>query len=161
MSSETNGLNNTSSNIEGEGSILVSIYNNTNRGKSDNEQSFEMNNVWMRPSMHDTSITNDITTNSRTAFADTSFNDGRNFKITNDSVIVNHQLNNPTCMRSFSVPTFQNNRPSMVQSPTQAIVETVQTPPPVRNPSNFKEWTRVYLFGREQQTGAPRIQRTS
>ena len=160
MSSRISGANNISSNIEGEESILVSMYNNTNRGRRSGEPSFEMGNAWTQPSIRD-SIANDITTNSRTAFADTSFNDGRNFRMTNDSVIDNQQLNNPAYMRSYSVPTFQNDRSSIVQSLTEATVETVRTPPPVRNSSTIKEWTRVYLFGREHQTGAPRIQRTS
>ena len=147
--SQKQSVDSVSSNIEGEESILVSMYNNTNGRMRNSKQSFEMGNAWMQPSVQDNNA-NDTTTTSHSTFADASISGGRSFKMNNGSFIVHQQMSDRNYMRSLSTPAVHIDRHTIVQPQASA-----------NSPSNFKEWTRIYLFGREHNTGAPRIQSTS
>lgn len=135
--------------MDGEESILVSMYKHTNGRTRNSKQSFEMGNAWMQPSIQRDRV-NDITTTPHSTFANASINGEKSFKMANTGVIVSEQSSNPTYARSFSIPAAHTDRHNIVQPRLS-----------VHNPSHFNEWTRLYLFGHEHNTGAPRIQKTS
>jgi hypothetical protein len=134
---------------ESEGSILVSIYNNTNARRANRvltcntEQSFEMGNAWMYPS-NDETINSEISITRRAILADSSSSKMSNIRATNKSFQIDRQLSNQQNMGTLSSP-------SDIGQGHSSSGESF----------NFKDWTRLYLFGHKPDTGMPRMPRPS
>jgi hypothetical protein len=128
---------------ESEGSILVTMYNNTNARRANTEESFEMGNAWIHPS-------NDESMNSENSL--TQFSSSRRVPnmrtTTNESFLVNRQ------------PSIQQTR-STFSSPSATMSDIGQGHNSSSKSFNFKDWTRLYLFGHKPDTGLPRISRPS
>jgi hypothetical protein len=155
--SQKNNSNDVGSTPESEGSILVAIYNNTNARRAKNvptrnsEQSFEMGNAWMQPSTNE-NINSDSSLNRRATFADFSIGKGSNMKPINKSFQTIRQSSNQENMRIFHSPSFNTGQMSVLQSPSESTSDFGQGHSFSRSLSNFKDWSRSYLFGGKNHT---------
>jgi hypothetical protein len=162
--SEEESVNKDRSAINNQGSILVAIYNSMNgrrvqNGRTDDaEQSFKMGNAWMKSSTRNT-IDSDIPETQRVTSADPYTNEGKIFKLTNKSATINHQSNSQINMRCFSTPPFDIEQPSSLESSFETKSDNWQSQNVGSKRSNFKDWTRIYLFGKNHKTSdIPRTQ---
>ena len=118
-------------NTENRGSILISIYNNTNAKRTNSgrayntDESFEMGNAWMKPAAHK------INNSDRSSTVDSSMSKRSTFQTKKETSDINHQLNNESG-GSLSGGLY-----------------------------NFKEWAGGYIFGNGRETSVSHILKTS
>jgi hypothetical protein len=166
MLSQKNSANSVCSTTESEGSILMTIYNNTNARRADSvrtpntDQSFEMGNAWMQPLPHET-IHSEIPINRHATLPDFSMSKVSNIKATNQSFDIKRQLSHQENVRAFSTPPFNTDHFSVLHSPSEKPCGIDRDHSFTGRLYNFRDWTRLYLFGREHDTGMPRIRRRS
>lgn len=161
--SKKSNANSDCSNIDSQGSILFSIYNNTNGRCTNNvqthntEESMEMGNAWIQPRTSEV-INSDIPIPRRITWASSSVNEVRNLKAKNESFLVGHQINDQINSRSFSTPPFNTGNFSILPSQLRTTSEIGESRRSNSSLYNFKGWARIYLFGSEQKTGISPIQ---
>ena len=126
---------------------MVTIYNNTNAKRPNAEESFEMGNAWIHTSNDDTMNSENPTTQ-RATIADLSSSTVPNMRTTSDSFLVNRQLS------------IQKSR-SVLSSSSATMSDIGQGHNSSSKSFNFKDWTRLYLFGHKSSTELPRISRPS
>jgi hypothetical protein len=147
---------------------LVAIYNSTNANRTDSgpthndtEQSFEMKqNAWMQPSTEE-AINDNISMDRRATHAGFSANKISNFKSTGRSSDVNHPINKQESIRSFSTPSFKTDNVNVFQSSPETALGTGADRNCNSSSTNFIDWSRLYIFGRKSDIGAPRIWKSS
>jgi hypothetical protein len=158
-----NSANSFYSSIDNQGSILISIYNNTN-GRAANsvptpntEESMGMGNAWVQPRLRE-AINSNRPISRRVTMPSSSVSPASNFKATNERFNINHSFNDQENVRAFSTSPFGSaGHFSVMQSRLETSSELGQSRRSDGGLYNFKEWTRVYLFGSEHKTGLPRI----
>ncbi len=151
---------------ESEGSILVAIYNNTNARHTNStpthntEQSLEMGNTWMQPKTSE-NIDKEISIVRRTTIAGSSTNKVSNTPTTPEGVHINRQRSYQENRTTFSSPSFNTDHIRALQSPTQSTSENEQNHNFSSSLNNFKDWSRLYLFGHKHDIEMPRITKPS
>lgn len=154
IASKSNNMDMNSSTIDNRGSILVTMYNNTN-GKRSNivgtrepTESLEMGNAWTQ------SETNKIVSdNGSMSERSQSVNLRISELMRNTSSRQNFPHTNQTTdedlLRSSSLPSFALNHDSNSQSRPETSIQTRQQQKPTNNTSGAKDWSRIYLFGHD------------
>jgi hypothetical protein len=163
---ERNSVNSFCSSIDSQGSILIPIYNNVNGRCANSIQAkktgkrIEIGNSWMQPQNSEASNSHTPITR-RMPSGNSTANELRNCKATNENFNINHSFSDPKNARAFSTPLFNTDHFSTSQSRLKTTPEIEQSQHFGGSSLNFKEWARIYLFGSEHKTVSPLIQRPS
>ncbi len=157
-----NPANSVSPTIASEGSILVTIYNNTNARRDNSvrtnntEHALEMGNAWMQPRTNETITINKPITR-RITMIDSAAGRMSNLKIATENSMVHQRFHDQFNVRAFSTPPFNTDYTNVSLSRPGTTSGVEQSWPLGNNRSNFKDWARIYLFGSESKTGIPRV----
>lgn len=152
--SKKESRNSTTSIVESEPSILVSIYNNTNVKRANRlstiskEESFEMGNAWMKPKTHEDNIFSErsLTLNS------CSTNNFSNFKEANQSLNMSLQSSGHIKSRtSFISSPFQTESDNYQQSSPKKISKTERTANSGGSVFDFGDLARKYTLGADHE----------
>ena len=157
MTSESNSTNMKSSTNNGQGSILVSIYNHTNGkrtnglGTPGNEECLEMNETWARPGQSE-NVNSNTSLNGRSVSAQPKTSELTNSNPSQRNLINNNRGKNEENLKASSLASFTNNRVGSLQSSSETAFRMDQTQQPNDKSIGLKDWSRIYLFGSGSKT---------
>lgn len=157
MTSESNHINLNSSSNNGQGSILVSMYNHTNGkrlndlGTHDNEERLEMSETWARPRSNE-NASSDTPLNGRSVSAQPTIGELPSSSQSQRSLINNNRVRHEENFKASSLASFSNNRVGNLQPSPKTPPHINQTQQPDGQSTGLKDWTRIYLFGSGSKT---------
>lgn len=166
ISSNANNVNMNSSTTESQGSILVSMYNNTNgrransMGAKNHQESLEMGNAWTQPRSNEI-VNSNIFVTGRSESTLPLVNEKLDMKSSNQSLINSNQSINENNFQSSSLSLFTINRIDGSQSRPETSFQIRESQKVATKSSVSKDWSRIYLFGKDLPTDVPATSKQS
>ena len=147
MTTKTSNVDMCSSADNGRGSILVSIYNNTNGRRTDgaraqdNVESLEMSYTKTQPEISERNASVLVKVGEQTSWSPSKQNR-----------IISSPTNRENNFRAPSLPSFGTDRVDHLQSRSETSFQMNQSQQFNDNSLGLKDWSRIYLFGTGSKT---------
>ena len=166
IASKPNNMGMDSPTMHNRGSILVSLYNNTNGrrthvvGTKEHTESLEMGNAWTQPETSKI-VSDNVSMAERSPPLYSETSQLMNGTSPRQSFTHTNQTTDEDLFRSSSLPSFAHNQMSNTQSRPETSIQTRQQQISTISSSGAKDWSRIYLFGHDFKTDIASTRRSS